>query len=226
MAEAGRPLRADAERNRRALLDAAEAVFSERGFDVSVAEIAQRAGVGHGTVFRRFPTKDHLIAAIVVDRMAGASARCRALLDAPDPAEGMFEWLADMVGTKQSDRWLFEALADSFLANRDIRAAHTEMVTALDALLRRAQEAGAVRPDVGAVDVLMLIKGVCEAIGPFQQLDPQIGQRQLDLMRAALSVSPGARPLRGRTPTLDDLERAFPATDPSSQDPALGKAGV
>ena len=66
---ATRPLRADAERNRKRLLDAAAAVFAEHGLEASTAEIARRAGVGHGTVFRRFPTKDDLVAAIVVDRL-------------------------------------------------------------------------------------------------------------------------------------------------------------
>jgi AcrR family transcriptional regulator len=220
MAEGERPLRADAERNRRALLDAAEAAFSERGLDVGVAEIAQRAGVGRGTVFRRFPSKEHLIAAIVVDRMADATARGRALLDAPDAGEGLFAFLSDMVARRQSDRALFDAIADTFLSNTEIRAAQAELVEVLDALVSRAQDSGAVRADVGALDVLMLIKGLCEAIGPFQAIDPNIGERHLDLMRAALSSAAGAQPLRGRTPTVEDFDRAFPARGASQPDKA------
>jgi AcrR family transcriptional regulator len=217
MEASGRPLRADAERNRRLLLDAAAEVFAERGLEVGIAEIAQRAGVGHGTLFRRFPTKQHLIAAIVVDRMQEATARGRGLVDSADPVQALFDFLGDLVGRQQLDRALFAAVTDEFLANADIRAAHADLVGVLDALLRRAQETGAVRGDVGAVDVLMLFKGVCEASRSFAQIDPRIGDRQLDLVRSALVVSDSERPLRGRTPTLEDLERAFPSPEAPEQ---------
>jgi AcrR family transcriptional regulator len=78
-----RPLRADAERNRRRLIDAAVEVFAERGLEASTAEIARRAGVGQGTVFRRFPTKDDLVAAIVVDRLTDIDAKVVALAANP-----------------------------------------------------------------------------------------------------------------------------------------------
>ena len=80
MEDERRPLRADAERNRRRLLDAATEIFCERGLDVGVGEIAERAGVGRGTLFRNFPSKEHLIAAIVVERMRESAARGRAAL--------------------------------------------------------------------------------------------------------------------------------------------------
>ncbi len=212
MAAEDRPLRADAERNRRRLLDAAEAVFCERGLDVGVGEIAARAGVGRATLFRNFPSKEDLIAAIVVERISDAVTRGRELLDAPDAVQALFEFIDEVVGRQQVDRALFEAVADAFLANDDIRAAHAEIVGVLDQLLVRAQATGTVRSDVGALDVLMLVKGVCQAASAFQQVDPQIGQRHLDLVRAALTAPEPARPLRGRTPTLEDVERAFPST--------------
>jgi AcrR family transcriptional regulator len=216
-----RHLRADAERNRRRLLEAAEAVFCERGLDVGVGEIAERAGVGRGTLFRNFPSKEDLIAAIVVERMGDGAARGRELLDAPDPGEALFGFIDEIVGRQQVDRALFEAVADTFLANDDIRAAHAEVVGVLDQLLVRAQAAGAVRGDVGALDVLMLVKGVCQAASAFAQIDAKIGERHLDLVRAALSAPAEARPLRGRTPTLDDVERAFP---PAAELPEQAKA--
>jgi AcrR family transcriptional regulator len=88
-ASAPRPLRADAERNRRAILDAAEAVFGEHGLDVGVAEIAARAGVGRGTLFRNFASKEDLIAAIVSERMAETAGRARELL-ASDRDDALF----------------------------------------------------------------------------------------------------------------------------------------
>ncbi len=218
-----RRLRADAERNRRRLLDAAEELFCERGLEVGVGEIAEHAGVGRGTLFRNFPSKEHLIAAIVSERMGDAVNRGRELLDAEDPGQALFEFLEEMVGRQQLDRALFEAVADTFLANPDIRSAHAELVGVLDALLTRAQQAGAVRADVGALDVLMLIKGVWQAASAFAQVDPGIAERQLDLVRAALSAAGAEGALRGRTPTLNDLERAFPAPAPAA--PAAASRG-
>ncbi len=205
-----RPLRADAERNRRRLIDAATAMFCERGLEVGVGEISDRAGVGRGTLFRNFPSKEHLIAAIVVERIHQMIVRGRVLLDAPDPGEALFGLLDESVGLQQTDRALFDALDDNWLTNQEIHAAHVEMMGVLEALVARAQAAGAVREDVGAVDVMMMVKGACEATRSFQHVDPAIGARQLDLVRAALSARPGCRPLRGQPPKLEDLDPAVP----------------
>jgi AcrR family transcriptional regulator len=223
MSELNRRPRADAERNRRRLLDAAAEVFGERGLDVGVAEIAQRAGVGRATLFRNFPTKDDLIAAIVVYQMNDAAARGRDLLDAPDAGEALFEFLDEIAGRQQRSRALFEAVQETFLANREIRESHAAIVEVLDALLARAQDAGAVRPDIRALDVLLLIKGVCETATAFQQVDPRISERHLDLVRAALAPPATDRMLRGRSPTLDDIERAFAPGGPS-RDPKRATA--
>jgi AcrR family transcriptional regulator len=205
-----RRLRADAERNRRRVLDAAQAAFGERGLDVGVAEIAERAGVGRGTLFRNFPTKDDLIAAIVVERMHEAAVSGRQLLDAEDPGEAVFEFLEEVVGRQQIDRALFDAVGDNWLANEEIRAAHAEVIGALDQLLGRAQQAGAARQDVGAMDVLLLLKGVCESSNAFAHLEPGVIPRQLDLVRAAIGAGGAVRPLRGRAPSLEDIERGIP----------------
>jgi AcrR family transcriptional regulator len=213
-----KPLRADAERNRRRLIDAATAIFCERGLEVGVGEISDKAGVGRGTLFRNFPSKEHLIAAIVVERIHQMVDRGRAQLDAEDAGEALFGLLDESVGLQQTDRALFDALDDNWLTNDEIHAAHVEMMGVLDALVARAQAAGAVREDVGAVDVMMMVKGVCEATRSFQHVDPAIGGRQLDLVRAALSPSPGCRPLRGQPPALEDLDpAAIPGTTAERQ---------
>lgn len=213
MTPADRALRADAERNRRRLLDAAQELFRERGLDVSVADIAERAGVGRGTLFRNFASKEDLVAAIVVERMGEAVGDARALLDAADPAEALFGFLEQLVGRQQLDRCVFDAVGDSFLANEEIRTAHAEIVEGVEGLLTRAKEAGAVRDDIGAMDVLMLLKGVFEAASAFASSEPGIVTRQLDLVWAAISARAADQPLRGRPPTLSDIERAFPQPD-------------
>jgi AcrR family transcriptional regulator len=205
-----RPLRADAERNRQRLLDAATQLFRERGLEVGVGEIAERAHVGRGTLFRNFPTKEDLIAAIVVERMMELADRGRELSTAPDPGEALFEYLGEIVGRQQLDRALVEAVADELLANPGIRCAHAELVGVLDTLLHRAQAEHTIRSDVGALDVLMLLKGVSQAVSAFAHVDAEIGDRQLDLVRSALTPPADARKLRGHAPTLEDLERAIP----------------
>ncbi len=94
------------------------------------------------------------------------------------------------------------------MANDEIREIHEELIGVLEALVRRAQDAGAVRADISAVDVLMMVKGVCEAVGSFQHVKPDVTLRQLDLVRSAISAPGVERPLRGTPPSLEDLEQA------------------
>ncbi|HET9104081.1 MAG TPA: TetR/AcrR family transcriptional regulator [Solirubrobacteraceae bacterium] len=183
-----KPMRADAERNRQRLIAAATEMFCARGLEVGVGEIAEHAGVGRGTLFRNFPTKEHLIAAIVVQRMGEMAERGRARLHDDDPGEALFTLLNETVGAEQqTDRALFEALDDEWMDNEEIRAGHAELMAVLDALVARAQEAGTIRSDVTAIDVLCMTKGVCEASRHFAHLDPGITARQLELVRAALT---------------------------------------
>jgi len=202
-------LRADAERNRRRLLDAAFEMFSERGLDVGVGEIAARAGVGRGTLFRNFASKEDLIAAIVSERMREATAAGRELLDAEDPGEALFAFLREIVEGQQTNRALFEAIEDTLLQNDEIAAAYDELVGVMSELVDRAQRAGAIRGDVGALDLIVMTKGICEAATALQHVNPDMAERQLDLVRAALSTDPVAQPLRGRAPTIEDMHRAF-----------------
>jgi AcrR family transcriptional regulator len=204
-----RRLRADAQRNRRRLLEAATELFSERGLEVGVADIAARAGVGRGTLFRNFPSKEHLIAAIVVERMHESIARAHEALDAGDAGAALFELIDSAINRSQSDRALFDALSDTWLVNPEIREAHSEMLTVLDRLVTRAQAAGAVRDDISAIDVVIMIKGVCEAAQQFQHLGEEVTARQLDLVLAAISTNGADRKLRGRPPTAEDFERAM-----------------
>jgi AcrR family transcriptional regulator len=206
--EERRTMRADAERNRRRLLDAATQLFCERGLEVGVGEIAQQAGVGRGTLFRNFPSKEHLIAAIVVERMNESISRGQAALQAPDAGEALFDLIELSVGRSQTDRALFDAIADTWLANDEIREVHGQLLEMLDALVRKAQAEGAVRDDIGAVDVLMMIKGICESVSSFAHVNPDVALRQLDLIRSAISTPGAARPLRGVPPTIYDLEHA------------------
>jgi AcrR family transcriptional regulator len=200
-----RELRADAKRNRQRLIEAAQTLFRQRGLDVSVAEIAEAAGVGRGTLFRNFASKEDLIGAIIAERMYEAADHGDELLQSDDPGEALFAFLRDLVGRQQLDRALFEALDETWMSKDVLRPAHARIMGVLGQLVERAQDAGVVRQDVGAMDVLMMFKGACLAAVSYAQIDLSIIDRHLDLIRASIAAVPGTPPLRGRTPTLEDL---------------------
>jgi AcrR family transcriptional regulator len=219
---ADRPQRSDAARNRKRLLEAAAAEFAERGLDAGVGDIAARAGVGRGTLFRNFPTKQDLIAAIVVDRMHEAIGDGRAMLDGGDDAGMAFAFIEEIVHAQQENRALVEAVSEEFLSNVDIHAVHEEFLGVLDQMLGRGKAAGSIRPEVGALDVIMLIKGLCSAASALEA-GPEVLDRHVDLIRAAISAPGYAVTLRGRTPTLDDLQHA-PAARPARRRPPAAAA--
>ena len=156
-------LRADAQRNLGRVLDAAAEVFAERGPGASVDEIARRAGVGHATVFRRFPTKDALIAAVVEQRIAELHGMAEQALEAEDAGAAFTEFVWRAAELNARDRGLHDCL---------LRCAQSPAALALqDAGVRvvaRAQQAGAVRTDIPAEDVPALIRAALRAAPPGQ----------------------------------------------------------
>ena len=160
-----RPLRADARRNRDRVLEAARAAFGAEGSDVSLDEIARRAGVGPGTVYRHFATKEALFEAVVFDRIGELIQEARILSDDPDPGRAFSTFVERLGREGARKRDLVEALASDGvqlqLGGAPIVRALTEV---LAELLRRAQLAGAVRTDISVDDVLVLLTGVAYAI--------------------------------------------------------------
>ncbi|KMO76747.1 TetR/AcrR family transcriptional regulator [Mycolicibacterium chlorophenolicum] len=157
-----RPLRADAARNRARVLEVAYDTFAADGLAVPIDEIARRAGVGAGTVYRHFPTKEDLFRAVVEDRIHGIVASGRALLDDAAPGEALFSFLRSMVlQWGATDRGLSEALAGVGIdVNAAIPEAESDFLDMLGALLRAAQDAGTVRRDVDVADVKALLVGL------------------------------------------------------------------
>ena len=150
-------MRADARRNRELVLRAAREAFATSGFGVPLDEIAARAGVGPGTVYRHFPTKEALFEAVIAARLTDlvADARRRAQEDAPGPA--FFGFLARLREEASAKRDLPDALAVP-------GALRDEMYQAVGDLLHRAQQAGAVRANVTAPDLIRLLKGAFASI--------------------------------------------------------------
>ncbi|WP_041542714.1 TetR/AcrR family transcriptional regulator [Catenulispora acidiphila] len=161
---AERPLRADARRNRQRVLEAAAQAFAADGPAVPLDEIARRAGVGAGTVYRHFPTKEELLAAVLIARMETMLAEVRGALAKPDPGPAFYASFVAMTLDARDKTDLAEALTSHGI---DVRAATGEIAGALKAaladLLRRAQDAGAVRADVGVEDLHALVIGAIAA---------------------------------------------------------------
>jgi AcrR family transcriptional regulator len=191
-------------RNREKLLDAAVRMFEEHGFDVPVGEIADAADVGRATLFRNFPTKEDLIAAVAIKMMNGWVQEAQAMLDTADDEdpELIFTFLEEMSGRQQASRALMEAVTDDFKERPDVCSSHDAIHAILDEALRRGKAAGSVRPDVEASDVIILIKGLCASMDLLTPDNPDVLSRHLELIRAAISAPGYARPLRGEPAVL------------------------
>jgi len=144
-----RPLRSDAERNRRLVLEAAAQAFAEEGFDVGMAEIARRAGVGNATVFRRFPTKDALYEAIVDEKIAELCAAAAIATELPDPWDALVRYLEATAGLQARDRGFFQATEQHLLEHPELLRRHRVILDLVEPLVLRAQEAGVVRVGQG-----------------------------------------------------------------------------
>jgi AcrR family transcriptional regulator len=185
-----KPLRADAARNRARILDVADAVFAERGTSASTEEIAKAAGVGIGTVFRHFPTKEALLEAVFTAHLRRLAEQAEALSEAEDTGAAFFGFFALIVEQSGAKRAFANALTD---AGVDVGRAHAEgaagLREALELLLRRAQEAGAVRDDIGVPELMAVLVGA--SLGA-----EQAGADPLVRARALAVVMDGLRPRR------------------------------
>ena len=185
MVDKTRPLRADAARNRARVLEVAYETFAQEGLSVPIDEIARRAGVGAGTVYRHFPTKESLFEAIASDRLQHLIDSAAAFADTEDPGAAFFAYLALLIDEGKADLGLVEALAG---IGYDIAAAIPDaeklFLDTLEGLLTRAQRAGAVRPDVEVYDVKVLMMG-CQAMQRYSA-DPATAQRTLAVVRDGL----------------------------------------
>jgi AcrR family transcriptional regulator len=171
---ADRPRRADAQRNRENLLRAARDAFAVSGLGVPVDEIAARAGVGPGTVYRHFPTKQALFEAVVNARLADLVADARGRAVSSDPGAAFFGFLqkiADQAAVKRD-------LPDAISVTGSLRS---ELIGALDVLLQRAQRAGTVRADITATEIVVLLKSMFNAMreSPAGELDRAMPDRVL-----------------------------------------------
>ena len=154
-----RPRRADAERNRTRILRAASALFAERGPDASMPELAERAGVGVGTLYRAFGDKEQLLGAVVAERMRWFADQLELAADADDAWHAFEAAIWKGAALQVKDRALHRASTD-LDAHEEVRAQKARVRAGLARLIKRAQDQGTMRPDVRPDDIPMLLDGV------------------------------------------------------------------
>jgi AcrR family transcriptional regulator len=182
VSEAERPLRADARRNRERILQSARAAFAESGADAQIDDVARHAGVGVGTVYRHFPTKQALLTELVRQTFRLFTERAREALEAGGEPFALIEGLLRRIAeTAAGDAGVQYALAssDAQAARSEAQAEQDELIAVIAELIERARRAGTIRPGIEAIDIAMLICGVVSAMGPRPGFD---WRRHLDLM--------------------------------------------
>ena len=152
-------MRADARRNRQAVIDAAKQLFAEKGLDAQMPDLARAANVGVGTVYRHFPTKDQLIAAIATEQFERMADRAREDLEAADAWDGLCDFIRFSVQVQADDRGLCEVMG-SRPDLMDDAARSAGLVELGDALVQRAQRSGQLRPDIDWRDLPMISCGL------------------------------------------------------------------
>jgi AcrR family transcriptional regulator len=192
-----RRMRADAVKNRARILAAAEEIFATEGVSVPIDRVAEKAGLGVGTLYRHFPTKEALFEAIVVARLETLLETVKAQREATDAGEALFSFLRAIAGQASAKRDLFEALGS---AGIDIKSQCSEMMDEMkrnvDVLRQRAVDAGAMRSDVSTEEMFGLVMGACQASE--HAGSEAASQRMVEIVCDGLR-SPTATPLPGRT---------------------------
>ena len=178
-----RPLRADARRNYDALIEAARAAFREGGGETSLEEIARRAGVGIGTLYRHFPNRLALLEGVYRDEVDDLDRKSAGLLERPDAAEALHEWLELFLDYAATKRALFHELVEAIGKDSELLTHSRGVIErSVRAVLERAQQAGAVRSDIEAGDVLRLVGGCTMMPGSTEEQR----QRMLQVVAAGL----------------------------------------
>jgi AcrR family transcriptional regulator len=180
-----RPQRADARVNHDKLVAAARALFSEKGTSAPLEEVAERAGVGIGTLYRHFPTRQALLEAVYVDEVEAMAGAAADLAELP-PWEALSKWLHQYVGFAATKRALNEALMETDPNSDVLRTCRTAIAGAGTTLVERAQHAGVIRKDTNFTDVVRMVGAI--AMVPTE--DPEQKQRLLELALDGLRYSP------------------------------------
>lgn len=207
-----RPLRRDAELNRQRIMDAARQVFGERGLEATLDEVARQAGLGVGTVYRRFPDKEALVEALFEESFAQVVAHAERALESPDAWDGIVVLLTELAELQASNRGLRDVMLSESSGRNRVAHMRDRMKPLLERLFERAQQQGKLRGDLRAGDVpamLMMISVTVEFGG---EARPFLWRRYLTLLLDGICARRD-EPTEMPEPVLDDddMEEAMQA---------------
>jgi AcrR family transcriptional regulator len=187
---AARPLRRDAERNRRRILDAARELFAQRGLGVTLNDIAHHAGVGVGTVYRRFPDKTVLIESLFEQSLQEIADRLRAAVADPDPWHGLVTFLVGQFEAHARDQGLKELVTATPDGLARVSRLRDELLPLSESLVRRAKQSGAMREDVAATDLALVQIMIGSVLDATRDVDAEAWRRYLALILRGFSARP------------------------------------
>jgi AcrR family transcriptional regulator len=182
------PLRADAERNRQRIVEAAREVFTEQGVSASMNEVARRAGVGLATLLRRFPHRDQLVAATFEDRMAKYNALADQALKDPDPWHGFCEYIRAICAMQAADRGFADLMTQSFPLARQMESERAENSARVIELFDRAKRTGKLRRDFSPEDVPLIMMANAGVVSAAADQAPEASPRLIAYLLQAFSA--------------------------------------
>jgi AcrR family transcriptional regulator len=201
-----RPLRRDAERNRQRILAAAAEVFTERGLDATLDEVARAAGVGVGTVYRRFPDKDSLVSELFRDRIDALVTVAEEACEAADPWRGLVDFLEYIASAMAGDQGLRQLMMFGTYDRDQVCYARDRMRPVMTRLVERAQASGDLRADFQATDVKMIAFMLASIAEYAAAVIPQVWRRYLAMLVDGLRPArDGVTELPVPAPTAGDL---------------------
>ena len=187
--ERARPMRADALRNRALLMEAARLVFQRDGLGAQMDAVAETAGLGVGTLYRHFPTKEALIAVLVRERLEHLTAAVEDAVGAQDPWDGVAGLIWALATFEAEDQGMVDILTDSAARPDEVDVAMARVLEGLSAAVARAQAAGQMRRDVTAEDVLYAVCGVGKMMRPGADDREQRWRRLVNIVVDGLRAS-------------------------------------
>jgi AcrR family transcriptional regulator len=191
---AEKPLRKDAERNRRRILDAAADLFTQRGLGVTLNDIAHHADVGVGTVYRRFPNKDLLIDALFEEKVSEMVALAEQASADPDPWHGLVHFLEQSLELQARDKGLKQLLLATPSGCARVGGVRERMVPLMTSLVERARDAGELRADVGPGDLPVLQWMLGAVVDYCSEVSPELWRRYLQILLDGVRAQEGPPP--------------------------------